>query len=930
MFLTRGNIDAPALPDPPDPSQFRASYPAKVVAVAVVIAAYVAWLAAGFGTASQRRLVSDLVFVVAPLVAAASAISAHRRRRARHKGWVWIAAGCLTWAMGSITWGCYEIVLGDLAPFPSFADIGYVFYVVPMAIGLMRFPAARGNLWSRVRVGIDAVVMAGCLLLVSAIWVLGPVVDATSGGFARLDALAYPVGDVALATAVLTRSMIFARGRRVAWATLAVGLLTEALTDSVYVAKSFDGTFTSGHLLDAGWLVSFALVALAAQTPRGKSAVDGTDEAVAPPTVLQQLLPYVMIALAGFSLLAQPSRFRSGGAYFWLTITLGAVIVVRQLVVVADHVALARDLSAAVQRRTVELRHREQWWRDLVQNLSDVVMVIDRDGRVQYCSPSVLAVLGHWPKELHTAEGLATQIHPEDLGAVGERIVPVLTGDRRNGVVEARVLRADGNFAWFEVTAVGQVVGKALQGAVLTLHDVTERHELTARLAHQAYHDALTGLPNRAALMQRIEAALADGPRELALVLLDLDDFKLINDSHGHAAGDLVLEAIGKRLTGTVRAHDTVARLGGDEFAVLVLGSPADARRVAERICERIARPVLAGGRRFVVTGSVGVVLARPGEQDSAHALLSHADIALYQAKARDKGGIVVVDGEERQLAARQVFMREQIARPKLDQFSVVYQPIVDLQTGRLRGVEALLRWQHPELGAVSPMDFIELAEHGGSISVLGWHVLETAVTQLADWQRQFPEHRLAVGVNVSVLQLDETDFAARVLDLIDAHGLERDQVVLEITEQALARDFETAVAVVAQLRLGGVSVAVDDYGTGYSSLRYLHRFEADVVKIDRGFIGNLSGSAHTQKIVRSVVHMAESLDLQCIAEGIESPAQLELVRALGCELGQGYLFSRPVPAEKIPELVGEIFDVQTGTTMLPHPRSRRDEVAAR
>jgi predicted signal transduction protein with EAL and GGDEF domain len=370
-----------------------------------------------------------------------------------------------------------------------------------------------------------------------------------------------------------------------------------------------------------------------------------------------------------------------------------------------------------------------------------------------------------------------------------------------------------------------------------------------------------------------------------------------------------------------------VARLGGDEFAVLVVGSADRARAVAQRVSERIAKPVVVGGRRFLVSSSIGVVLASSGDE-SAHALLSHADIALYEAKARDKGGIVVIQGEARAAAARQVYLREQIAQPKLDQFSVVYQPIVDLHTGRIRGLEALLRWMHPELGAVSPADFVPLAEHGGSISILGWHVLETALADLGRWQREHPADRLAVGVNVSVLQLDDPGFAERVLATVDAAGVARDQLVVELTEQALARDFETAVAVVAELRRGGVSVAVDDYGTGYSSLRYLHRFDADVVKIDRSFIANLGGSEHTQKIVRSVVDMAASLDLQCIAEGIETVEQLALVRDLGCELGQGFLFARPLDRPGIDALLEEHgFDV-SAPARIPQPRQRAARAA--
>ena len=921
-----------SLPDPVDPPELTARYRTLVVLAAVVVAAFAAWLSTGFGTPAQRRAVSDLVFIVAPLVAAASALTAHRRRRVRHTGWAWIALGCFTWAAGSLAWTYIELVRGVVAPFPSAADIGYVGYVIPIVVGLTRFPSARGNLWSRLRLTLDIVTMTGCLLLASAVWVLGPVLHATSGWFVRADGVAYPLADVTVATAVLARSMVFTRSRRLVWMTLSLGLLVEALVDSVYVARTFSGSYSPGHLLDAGWLVSFLLIALAAQTPASRAtAVPQRREVAEPPSLLQQLLPYATVALAAAAVADRLPDVERHSTYLWFMLALGVVIAARQCVVVADHVALTRDLSAAVERRTAELRQQEQWWRDLVQNLSDVVMVIDRHDAIRYCSPSILFALGHSPGRLHSVEWLHAQIHPDDAASLTAHITPVLRGEVRRGAVEARVRRADGGHGWFEISAVGQLAEKALEGTVLTLHDVTDRHELTDRLSHQAFHDGLTGLPNRTLLMQRIDEALEQPNRQFALILIDLDDFKLVNDSHGHAAGDLLLEAIGKRLVKGVRPGDTVARLGGDEFAVLVNGKADRARATAERLATRINEPVTVGGRRFVVRASIGVVPADRGADESAHTLLSHADIALYQAKARRKGGVVLVHGEERELAARQVFLREQIAQPKCEQFSVAYQPIVDLESGRIRGLEALLRWNHPELGAVAPSDFIPLAEHGGSIGTLGWHVLETATAQLKAWQLAFPQRRLAMGVNVSVLQLDEPDFPARVRELLNTLELDPDQLVLELTEQALARDFETAVAVVADLRDSGVSVAVDDYGTGYSSLRYLHRFAADVVKIDRSFIANLSGSAHTQKIVRSVVDMAQSLDLQCIAEGIETPVQLELVRALGCELAQGYLFTPPLDVSAITALLAEStdFDLQTGTAVIPQPRRDRVSTSA-
>ena len=860
-------------------------------------ATFLVWLMLDVAGPDLKLAVSDAVFVVAPLLAALACWSAHRRDRDRHTGWWWLSVGCLIWTAGSLAWAFQELLLGQLNPFPSVADIGYVGYAVPVAIGVARFPWPPIKGWSRWRLGLDSAVITGALLLTSTMWVLHPVIDATASTLTRADGLAYPLVDLIVASAVLVRCMVLPDTRRLVWVPLSAGLLVLAVTDSLYIGATFRDDFQAGGATDVGWLLAFSLVALAARAPVPDADADPRPAGLRTTTTAQHVLPNLGAAIAAVAVAMNLDDFDQP-VYRWMFVGVAALFLVRQLVVTAEHVSTARDLTQAVDRRTGELKHREQWWRDLVQNLSDVVMVVEYTGTIVYCSPSVKATLGDWPL-LRSVDELRTQVHPDDVAKVTEQIAPVLRGKGRHGFVECRLRLADGSYGWFEVTAVGQIAERALEGAILTLHDVSESRELTSRLMHQAHHDTLTGLPNRTLLMNRVEEALSR--REaFGLLLLDLDDFKVINDRHGHGSGDLVLRVIGERLSRLAKTGDTVARLGGDEFAYFVHGDAVDVHRVADEVVRRVSEPIMASGRRFHVRTSVGIVMARYGVHEYADSLLSHADIALYKAKAQGKNGIVLMDGPERDAAAAQVQLREQIAQPVLDQFPVVYQPVVDLACGRIRGVEALLRWRHPEQGTVPPDTFIPMAEHGGSIHVLGWHVMHEACAQLARWRQEAPEHRLAMGVNVSVSQLDEPDFAARVLELVQSHGLEPDELVVELTEQALAVDFDTAVEVVAELRRGGVSVAVDDYGTGYSSLRYLHRFDADVVKIDRSFVGNLAGSVHTQKIVRSVLHMAESLDLQSIGEGIETAAQMQIVRDLGCELGQGYLFSRPVPAEQI------------------------------
>jgi diguanylate cyclase (GGDEF)-like protein/PAS domain S-box-containing protein len=851
------------------------------------------WLAGRDGR-SVLPQVADLALVAAAVLAALASARTDQRTRDDHRAWWWLQVAAWAWAAAALVPVLGRLV-GRATDSPVLGPLGHLAVAVPMAVGLTRFPRSGDRLVSSWRTGLDCLLVADSLLLTSTVWLLDPVLDQRGDGLAAAAAMTVPLLDALLVALSVARCLVVPVTRASVWAPLTACLVLLTVTDSVHTA-----TGSAPVPAYVGWYAALGLLALAARN-RGRPRTGAAGTTV--PGVVRQLLPALAVGVAAASCLAAPEwamRHR------WLALSVIVLLVAREAVVAMDHSSLTSGLSDAVDRRTSQLKRREQWWEDVVANLSDVVIVVDRDGVLDYCSPSVSTALGHWPR-LDRATQLRDEVHPDDAAAVAKSITPVLLGQEREGFVECRVRRDDGSYGWFEVRAAGQLSARELDGAVLTLHDVSERRELTSRLMHQAHHDALTGLPNRTRLMTEIDRALRRGDRgSFGLLMLDLDDFKVINDRHGHAAGDLVLREVAVRLAAQIRSGDVVARLGGDEFAFLVHGDAAQVRLVANRLVEQVGQPVLAGGRQFTVRGSVGIVVADDRPEESAQSLLSHADIALYEAKARDKGGVVLIQGPERLHAAQQVELKEQVAQPDLDQFSVVYQPIVDLGTGALRGVEALLRWHHPDLGLVPPDVFIPMAEHGGSIQALGWHVLETACLQLASWRRAFPDRRLAVGVNASVRQLDEPGFAGRLLAMAATYGIDADQLVLELTEQALAVDFETAVGVVAELRAGGLSVAVDDYGTGYSSLRYLDRFDADVVKIDRSFVWNLAESVHTQKIVRSVMHMAESLDLQSIAEGIETAEQLAVVRSLGCELGQGYLFSRPVPPEEIGRMLVE------------------------
>ena len=436
----------------------------------------------------------------------------------------------------------------------------------------------------------------------------------------------------------------------------------------------------------------------------------------------------------------------------------------------------------------------------------------------------------------------------------------------------------------------------------------TREREATAA----ARRDPLTGLGNRTALYDELHDAMsATGGRPVVLALLDLDDFKDINDTHGHDTGDEVLRQVAARLRAAVPPGSLVARLGGDEFAVCVR-APDQAGALGPALVGALVDPVVIGARSFGIGASVGVVLADPTAGGSVAEALSHVDVAMYQAKGRkalQRSNLVVLTGEARSRAAARVQLRDEVSRPDLTQFRVVYEPVVDLADGRIVGAEALLRWQHPVLGPIGPSEFVPMAEQVGAIGVLGEFALRSALADLAGWVAAAQADgralvKASVGVNLSPRQLAEPGLTALVRDALAEHDLQPYRLVLEITEQALVDEWDSAVEVVRELRQLGVAVAVDDFGTGYSSLRYLRRFDTNTVKVDREFVQGVADEPRTRALVASVLAMATALDLYTVAEGVETLDQLRVLRGQGWQYAQGHLFDRPLESEAFGRLL--------------------------
>jgi diguanylate cyclase (GGDEF)-like protein len=428
-----------------------------------------------------------------------------------------------------------------------------------------------------------------------------------------------------------------------------------------------------------------------------------------------------------------------------------------------------------------------------------------------------------------------------------------------------------------------------------------DHKRLQEELAHQAFHDSLTGLANRALFKDRVEHALTRLQRRrrpLAIFFLDLDRFKAINDSFGHASGDALLIAVSKRLRDCVRVEDTVARLGGDEFAVLVenLASEAEVRIVADRVKEAFRDPIVIDGRELAIAASIGIAISEAGAE-TADDLLRNADLAMYRAKAAGGGARQYIPEMHAGMIERlelETDLRQALAR---EQLYLVYQPIVDLQTGRLSGAEALLRWQHPTRGVVSPADFIPVAESSGMIVPIGEWVLRQACRDARRWDEIPGGEALSVSVNLSGRQLQTTELPSMVPQALLEAGLAADRLTLEMTESVLIDRNDETLALLHELRRIGVRLAIDDFGTGYSSLSYLHRFPVDIVKVDRSFIELLTGEADETSLVGSIIRIGQGMRVTTVAEGIEDPTQLKALQRLGCDRGQGYHFARPMSA---------------------------------
>ena len=871
---------------------------AIVVAVVAVVSALL-WDVFQYGGATVTKAADDVYSIGVPLAAALACGLAGRAARGRARlSWALLGASAFLWGMGSAAWFYYDVVTKQPVPFPSMADAGFLL-AVPFAIaGLMLFSSASSRTTSQLRTLLDGSIIAGALLFVSWATVLGPSYTQATGGFMeKAIGLAYPISDIVMGSIVLLLLPRASRRSRVALLLVGGGILANTVSDSVFTYLQLANTYSGvSNAIDAGWILGYAMVGLGALwAAQGPSKLRQDDERI---TRVDAFMPYGLVAVAGA--VAVTAMIRDGDLetfLIWDGLLVVVLLVVRQLLTIMEDLKLNQMLEARVQDRTTELRQREERYRALVQNSSDAIAIVGVDLTIAYQSPSIERIFGYRPQHV-VNRSLTEFIHEDDRGALRTLVNNMAAHAGATAHLEARWLHQGGNWRQCEMTISNLLAEPAVKGLVINSRDITDRKALEEQLAHQAFHDSLTGIANRALFKDRLQQSLARAARRQekpAVLFMDLDGFKSVNDSLGHGAGDELLTAVAARLRPFVRTGDTMARFGGDEFAILLEDTEdlSASIAVAARIIQALKEPFLLDRHEVFISVSIGIAPLVLGEKPDE--LLRNADIAMYMAKNAGKGRYEVFNPAMHEAVMNQVQLEADLKRAvERHELFVVYQPLVSLGNQRPIAVEALIRWHHPTRGLLPPVAFIPAAERTGAIVSIGRWVLREACRQVQEWRRTTPT--LGLSVNLSGRQMRDAGLVADVSQALTDTGFPPQALTLEMTESVLMDDIDGALRILRALKALGLHLSIDDFGTGYSSLSYLSRFPVDSLKIDRSFVSGL-GAVENGPLVATIMEMARSLKLEVVAEGIENGDQLAELRQLDCQVGQGYLFAKPMPS---------------------------------
>ena len=815
------------------------------------------------------------------VVALAAIASLYGWRRApADEGLVWLCTSLSLcgFLAGELIWQGFPTL--GLGPFDSVSDAFFLLSCLPLAIAAAVLGSAREGDRDR-SAWLDAGIVTAVVGVL--VWdalaeplVRDPAIDTMT----KVVAIAHPLAAVVVLGFVLRLALSRnARDRSVMSFTIGVTLML--VTTLVFLRMDNTGSFRPGSAVDPVWLLSYLLIGFAAvhqsgrRAPqlKGKKAMGRARLGV---VLLAVFTPQVVLARE----LARSDQIGIN------TLTIAGIV--SSLVIALAAVRLLRLLEARLSA--------------LILHSADAIFLIDKDYRIAFASPSTAELWGRSAEKL-VGTSFLDSFGKEYRAAIAHQLDTVLAIPMGETVpLEGGVRAEGGQIRALEGIARNLLEDQSVRAIVVTMRDTTGRRELEKQLERRAFHDDLTGLANRALFTDRLEHALDRSARDrdvgIAVLFVDLDDFKAVNDGMGHGAGDELIRSVAERIRSCVRPADTVARLGGDEFAVLLEDVPSvsHATSLADRLLEVLQLPIGVIGVSMSVPASVGVTFAT--RDSTAESLLRDADIAMYSAKSQGKGRVTVFDATLREIAVQRLALKVELPEAlRSEQFHLDYQPIKDVASGELRGFEALIRWHHPERGLVSPGEFIPAAEETGMIVDIGRWVLKEACQQAVVWNRKWPEP-LSISVNVSGLQLHQPEFIEDLQSILGATGLAPSLLTLELTESVLVRH-QRVENILGELRTIGVGIAIDDFGTGFSSLSYLQQFPVTSIKVDRSFVADLTSGGKVG-LVRSILSIGDALGLTTVAEGVETAEQLEVLTRLGCDCAQGFVIGRPMPPGEI------------------------------
>ena len=808
-----------------------------------------------------------------------------------HRGFATMVAASVT--AGLLANLAYLVVWRVNGALPVFSIADVLWFGAPVCVVgslLILLRGERGERGRDVEGLIDAaVVLIAGLLVVWELAVGDTLKDGSLPPLARLLWSVAPILDVVLLVLLVRVSLL--RLTRTSML-VAAGVLSWLVSDIAFLVEPPEAGVN--EVLAIGWLVGPVLLTMAAArgADSGARRQPASTQAIGDIGMGRVVLALVPLLAPGVIQLF--SSYEGSNANPLLLAVATVVLLLLTFVRMARLVRVARDA-----RRLLMSRERRS--AALAANSSDAIVVVNAERKLAENSPTLAELVGYPGYDIGGYDLLA-MVAPPHMAEAEALFERCLAETGRVFELELRVNHRHDRQIWFSARLLNLLDDPDVAAVVVNLHDITDRKRAEEELSHQAFHDALTGLANRALFRDRLDHALDSNSRtgaDPAVIFMDLDGFKTVNDSLGHDAGDELLREVAARLGRAVRRGDTVGRLGGDEFAILVEQSsrPLDeATTVADRILQVLTEPAVIAGHRVALSASLGIAVGDDGSTSAS--LLRDADVAMYQAKTGGKGRWVLFDPGMRIAAVRRLELEDDL-QYALDrgEFVLHYQPVVELETERIVGFEALLRWQHPVLGLVEPDRFIPLAEDNGLIVPIGRWVIQEAARTAARWRGFDRTYPITMAVNISARQLASASLVTDVADALSSAGLEPSALVLEMTETVLVHDPTTAAERLHQLRRLGVRLAIDDFGTGYSSLSYLRQFPVDILKIDRSFINTITERSKVPAIVRGLLDLGRTLQLETVAEGVELPFQQRQLRDQQCDLAQGFLFARPLPA---------------------------------